>query len=488
MGTVYAVTHTNTGEELALKLLHPGLADNAATVERFKTEARAPIRIGSEHVVRVVDADVSPELGVPFIVMERLSGQDLRTELKRRGTFPPVEAINYLRQVARALDKAHQKGIIHRDLKPANLYLVEREDGSALVKILDFGIAKLTDEAAQELTVAGQVFGTPWYMAPEQARGELGKVGPQTDLWALGLIAYQFVVGRNYWTADGMATLIAQICYEPMVAPSSQAPHVTAQFDEWFAKACNREAALRYDSARSMVEDLARALGVAGSHVDSSMRLQPPTPSEIAAATNAAGFSAPYPALGQSQPNMATSVAGMSAPHSGEPHGALGPAGRKAARSKTLAIAIGIVSALVLLVGSGGIYLAAGPRQPVRPAAPALTPPASTALANGPDTDPVAAQPNEQPVEPSPTKIESPPAASNTASTPSAVPPAVTVVTAVNGTAVNKATPGQPAEAWHPGADTTSKGSHAAVPAPPPKKLPGPTPSPTPSLKKSVTF
>ncbi len=263
MGTVYGVRHMNTEEKLALKLLHPALAENEAAVERFRTEAKAPVRIESEHVVRVVDADIATELnGVPFMIMERLIGHDLRSELKRRGALPAGEVVLYLTQVARALDKAHKQGIIHRDLKPANMYIVKREDGSPLIKVLDFGIAKLTDDAAKELTVAGQVFGTPWYMAPEQARGDLGRVGPATDLWAVGLIAYQFLTGRNYWTADGMAALVGQICYEPMVVPSEVAPHLGPMFDTWFAQACHREPSQRFGSAKEMVMALAQALGV----------------------------------------------------------------------------------------------------------------------------------------------------------------------------------------------------------------------------------
>ena len=263
MGAVYAVRHVNTGEMLALKVLNPALASNAQAVERFRTEARAPVRIGTDHVVRVVDADVSPELGdVPILVMELLDGRDLGTELKRRGAIPAGEVVLYLRQVARALDKAHALGIIHRDLKPANLYLTQRDDGTPLVKILDFGIAKLVDGVSGELTQDGTIFGTPWYMSPEQARGQASKVGPSIDLWALGLIAFRLLTGRNYWTAEGMAALIGQIVYDPMPPPSQMAPHLGPRFDEWFARACNREVEHRFTSASEEVKQLAEALGV----------------------------------------------------------------------------------------------------------------------------------------------------------------------------------------------------------------------------------
>ena len=263
MGAVYAVRHVNTGEMLALKVLNPALASNAQAVERFRTEARAPVRIGTDHVVRVVDADVSPELGdVPILVMELLDGRDLGTELKRRGAIPAGEVVLYLRQVARALDKAHSLGIIHRDLKPANLYLTARDDGTPLVKILDFGIAKLADGVSGELTQDGTIFGTPWYMSPEQARGQASKVGPSIDLWALGLIAFRLLTGRNYWTAEGMAALIGQIVYDPMPPPSQMAPHLGPRFDEWFARACNREVEKRFTNATDEIRQLAEALGV----------------------------------------------------------------------------------------------------------------------------------------------------------------------------------------------------------------------------------
>jgi serine/threonine-protein kinase len=362
MGAVYAVRHANTGEALALKVLNPALADNPQAVERFRTEARAPVRIGSEHVVRVVDADVAPELGgVPFMVMELLNGRDLGTELKRRGALPAGEVCLYLKQAARALDKAHAIGIIHRDLKPANLYLTYREDGSPHVKILDFGIAKLADPGRVELTQDGAIFGTPWYMSPEQARGHASKVGPSADLWALGLIAFRLLTGRNYWTSEQMAELIGQILYEPMVPPSRLAPHLGPMFDLWFDRACNRDVDRRFPSASEQVKQLAAALGVSTSqgtgffgtsqasqmdgsipyapgrpgavpsHTPSAMSLSsmqlsvPPQPAlrhPAYAPPPSAGPAAPAPQAASPAPTLGPS--GYLPPHAG-PHGLLPP-------------------------------------------------------------------------------------------------------------------------------------------------------------------
>ncbi|MDC0741187.1 serine/threonine protein kinase [Polyangium mundeleinium] len=330
MGAVYAVRHVNTGEICALKLLHPSVANNPGAVERFRTEARAPVSIGSEHVVRVIDADVAPEIGgVPFIVMELLKGRDLGSELKQRGALPAGEVVVCLKQVARVLDKAHALGIVHRDLKPANLIVTQREDGTPLVKILDFGIAKLVDQSdAKELTQDGAIFGTPWYMSPEQARGQASKVGPAADLWALGLIAYRLLTGKNYWSAEGMAALIGQILYEPMVPPSTMSPHLGPRFDAWFARACAREAEQRYPNAVEQIQALAMALQV--NYAAQPTSLDMPNPSDLSASAqvrqalqgmpmygmSVAGGSIPpgMPIPGTSIPAAGLSQAGMTLP------------------------------------------------------------------------------------------------------------------------------------------------------------------------------
>src|SRR4051812_21738490 len=187
MGSVYLVQHLHTEQQLALKLLHATIVTDEVALTRFRREARAPARIGSDHVVKVTDADVAPELGgVPFLVMEWLRGQSLEDLINERGTLSSAEVVLYLRQTARALDKAHAAGIVHRDLKPENLFLTTREDGTACLKILDFGIAKLAhggEEAARlKATGTGQVFGTPLYMSPEQIKAELDKITARSDV------------------------------------------------------------------------------------------------------------------------------------------------------------------------------------------------------------------------------------------------------------------------------------------------------------------
>ena len=264
MGSVFLVQHVHTDELLALKVLHEAVVNDATALERFKREARTPARIASDHVARVTDADVAPELGgAPFLVMEYLRGRDLEQVVAVRGALPAEDVVLYIKQAARALDKAHAMGIVHRDLKPENLFLTEREDGSPWVKVLDFGIAKLTEGAGLGTkTGTGQVFGTPLFMSPEQALAEHAKISPQTDVWALGLIAHKLLTATDLWTAETLTHLLAQIAYQPMPVPSERGYGLGIAYDAWFARCCAREASARYASAGEAVTELAKALGV----------------------------------------------------------------------------------------------------------------------------------------------------------------------------------------------------------------------------------
>ena len=268
MGSVFLVEHVHTDEQLALKVLHGAVVKDPVALERFQREARTPARIASDHVCRVTDADVAPELGgVPFLVMEYLRGEDLDHVVSRRGKLPPHEVVTMLRQAARGLDKAHAIGVIHRDLKPENLFLTQREDGTPLIKLLDFGIAKLTGGAGElakkgSRTSTGQIFGTPLFMSPEQALAESSKICPQTDVWALGLIAHKLLFGEDIWTAQTLTHLIAQIAYEPMPVPSQRGSTLGPAYDTWFATCVNRAVERRFRSAGEAIAALSQALGI----------------------------------------------------------------------------------------------------------------------------------------------------------------------------------------------------------------------------------
>jgi serine/threonine-protein kinase len=185
--------------------------------------------------------------------------------IAERGTLTPAEVVLYFRHAARALDKAHGLGIVHRDLKPENLFLTAREDGTPLVKILDFGIAKLTGDGEGRLkaTGTGQIFGTPLYMSPEQTKGESDRICPQSDIWAMGVMAHRLLFGVEPWTATTLTALVAQIAYEPLPVPSKRGHDLGPAFDAWFARACAREPADRFAAAGEATSALGRALRVA---------------------------------------------------------------------------------------------------------------------------------------------------------------------------------------------------------------------------------
>lgn len=267
MGTVFLVAHLHTGERLALKLLKGPIARESSVRERFRREMQTPARIRSEYVVRITDADLAAERdGAPFLVMELLEGCDFTT-LLHDGPLSPMETVWCLRQVARALERAHSAGIVHRDLKPPNLFLHRREDGSLIVKVLDFGIAKLIDiapldDTAQDLTQQGAIVGTPGYMAPEQALGMSNRVGPASDLWAMGIIAFRMLTGQPYWRGNQLVVVLAQIASGAMVPPSQQAPGLDPAFDAWFLRSCARDPAARWPDARAQLDALADAFQV----------------------------------------------------------------------------------------------------------------------------------------------------------------------------------------------------------------------------------
>lgn len=269
MGQVYLVQHIKTEERFALKILNPSVAKTSTTRERFRREARTPARIDSDHVCRVVDTDIATDLeGAPFLVMEYLRGQNLQDLSDELGPLPPKEVLVYMRQMAIALDKAHAIGIVHRDLKPENLFVTTRDDGTPCLKVLDFGIAKLSgatgDLAAVKATQTGDVFGTPMYMSPEQCKSEADRVCGQSDIWAFGLIAHRLLTGADFWTATTLTHLIAQIAYEPMPTAKARGADFGPAYEAWFQRCCHRDVEKRFETAGDAVRALQEAFGYAG--------------------------------------------------------------------------------------------------------------------------------------------------------------------------------------------------------------------------------
>lgn len=281
MGVVYLVNHIQTGERLALKVMLDQARATPDAIVRFKREMEAPTHIRSEHVVRITDADIAHELGGrPFLVMELLDGLNVEQVFKHEGTLKAEEVVWILGQVANALDKAHAVGVVHRDLKPENLFVHRREGGQIIVKILDFGIARMTEPSnlgitEVKLTQTGAILGTPMYLSPEQAAGNSAQVGPASDMWSLGLIAFELLVGKSYWTADSVTSLIGQIMFAPMPSATTRAPTLPQAFNEWFARSCNRDQSMRWPSVGAQMDSLAKALSVQSEWLQ---RVDPPQP------------------------------------------------------------------------------------------------------------------------------------------------------------------------------------------------------------------
>ncbi len=270
MGAVYVALQLSTGRERALKIMRPDLVSDPGLRAKFIQEARIGGRVQSDHVVEVVAAGVDPESNTPYLVMELLQGEDLATTLKSKRPLGQEEITGVLAQLFEAVGAAHTGGIIHRDLKPENVFLrLSRSGAGATVKVLDFGIAKLVEEALSGNTGA---VGTPFWMAPEQTERR-AILTPSCDVWALGLIAFTLHTGRQFWRAandesPSLAQFMRELVLEPIPPASDRARELGAigriptGFDAWFARAVNRDPAARFPDARAAWQAYVDALGI----------------------------------------------------------------------------------------------------------------------------------------------------------------------------------------------------------------------------------
>jgi len=231
MGVVVQAFHLHFEERVAIKLLHPHLIESDEARARFEREARAAFKIKSEHVARVIDVGALAKARVPYMVMEYLEGTDMADILAERTRLPIEDSIDFIMQTAEAVGEAHTLGIVHRDLKPENLFLTLRSDGTTCIKVLDFGLSKLHTPASprkreRTLTSTRQPMGTPQYMSPEQWMSAKD-VGPSTDIWALGVMLYEFVTGAQPFNRDQLpqlCTMVLQGEPVPMSAIVSDTP------------------------------------------------------------------------------------------------------------------------------------------------------------------------------------------------------------------------------------------------------------------------
>lgn len=226
VGVVVAARHMQLGETVALKFLIPQADRDVTDVARFVREAQSAAKLKNEHVARVLDVG-SLEDGTPFMVMEYLEGSDLDQILRHRGPFSITDAVDYVMQACEAIAEAHHLGIVHRDIKPSNFFLTSRTDGSPLIKVLDFGIAKARAELQQDLslTKTRTVLGSPVYMSPEQIRSAKS-VDHRTDIWSLGVTLYELLTDQLPFDGDSITGVAAAVSTDPIAPIRALRPEI----------------------------------------------------------------------------------------------------------------------------------------------------------------------------------------------------------------------------------------------------------------------
>jgi eukaryotic-like serine/threonine-protein kinase len=393
MGVVVAATHLELGTPIALKFLHHDMTQNQSVVERFMREARSSAQLRGENVCRVSDVGRT-ESGQPFLVMELLAGQDLGTLLKTNGALPVTVAAEVIMQACIALGEAHAVGVIHRDIKPGNLFWTQRPDGSALIKVLDFGVAKAPEELNMSLTQTQNVIGSPGYMSPEQLKSSKS-VDPRSDIWSLGIVLYELVSAKKPFEAQSITELALKVAMDPAPAMSAGIP---PSFESVILRCLEKDPQRRYRDVADLAAALAPFVG-------------PTRGPELAYAVTRVLRGAHQPFIAAPPPpgaNTPTTLRGAS--------GVMPPSGISTKRSWRLpavmgaGAAVGIVLALVMLMS--------GNKKPVAASAPGETRTMELAPAKPMEVAPAPAlAPAVAPVAaPAPTPAPAPP--TTTAATP----------------------------------------------------------------------
>ncbi len=440
MGVVVLARHIELDERVAIKFLLPVMLTDTNAVVRFSREAKAAVRIKSEHVARVFDVG-RLENGAPYMVMEFLEGSDLSAWLAQHGALPIAQAVDFVVQACVAVADAHALGIIHRDLKPANLFCVRRTDGQLSIKVLDFGISKLTEPGSgMSFTQTSAMMGSPLYMSPEQFRSAKS-VDARTDIWALGTILFELVTGQPPFSADSVPELAIKIVTESPPSATLVRRDVPPELARVVAKCLEKEPARRYRD----VAELAVALSpfappAARPLVDRVIGiLSKPGAGELSS---------------QSSRQIASHVEGKTAPAT---HWTAPETPRRRGVSLTLALA----GALAVAAFGGISWWRTQNASPTSSAVPAATvgeaPPSTTvpplAAPAVPSTGPVAT-----------TDTKPPPTAPSTSASASAAQPEASAVTTSRKNPV--ATP--PPRTKRPAPVTTTKTATAApTPSPP---------------------
>src|SRR4051812_40530166 len=308
MATVYRAHHLHLKEDLAIKVVSPRLTGDKDFLDRFRTEAVITRKLRHPNAVRLDDFDITED-GRPFIVMEFVRGEALRTVLQKNVLLPVPRALDIARQVALALGAAHALGIVHRDIKPDNVLLIPQPDGSDLVKVLDFGIAKVYDGEAEVKnytpTKTGIVLGTPQYLSPEQARGEKGpNVDGRADLYALGVMLYEMITSELPFQSDNAIGLLMHHLGTAPIPPNIRRPelNIPEAISAVVMKALEKDRNDRFQTGEEFAQALIAASSYAVEHPGAAEKASTNTFSTAALAAAAAGATV-EPTTGLTRPS-----------------------------------------------------------------------------------------------------------------------------------------------------------------------------------------
>jgi serine/threonine-protein kinase len=400
MGMVVAATHLELDQRVALKFMLPGAAESPDTAARFLREARAAGRLNSDHVCRMVDLGRF-DSGAPYIVMEYLQGESLAATLRRRGPLRVSDAVDYVLQAIEGLAEAHAHGIVHRDLKPDNLFLHRRNDGGTILKVLDFGISKISLHGVSTRT--GDIMGSPGYMAPEQMESTRS-VDARADVWSLGVVLYQLVTGQPPFYGDTLPLLCMHVVNDEPAPMSAVRGDLPDGFEDAVMRCLRKEPDARYADVGELAHALAPfgpknastsasriqiVLRRTGKHDSSSLISNEPAVEAVVAARDAG------------PPNTLVSTAGQSLGERVE--------GRSWGVAGAIAVGLGIGALVVAMLWRTGWFTepelpaAATAARPAPPAPEAARPP-------GPIVEPILDEPATKPSKP-----ESPAAAGSAA-------------------------------------------------------------------------
>ena len=326
MGVVVAARHVALKQQVAVKFLLPSATRFPDATARFLREAQAAVAIRSEHVARVLDVGTL-ETGAPYMVMEYLAGTDLRRLLQARGALPVAEAVDFVLQAGEAIAEAHALGIVHRDLKPANIFLTHRADGSSLVKVLDFGLSKMSAEETggeRGLTATDVVAGSPEYMSPEQVRS-LKNVDGRADIWALGVVLYELLTGRRPFGGPTAAAVCASVAADTPAPVRSHRADIPEGLERVIGACLEKDRNRRIATMGELAAALAPFAGAcSAASIERVGRLSPMGAGRGSRSEVSTGTGAPLPSIalhpGSAVPPVAASGApavAIAVPHDG---------------------------------------------------------------------------------------------------------------------------------------------------------------------------